>query len=103
MRSTLVRVNSSTLPASSAVERSDQTHLAGCPGGGALREPRREVDPHAAQLPDLVGLDNAFLFPHWGSTTDEDRAWMTKMAVENVIAALRGEKVPCEYEEEVKK
>jgi len=50
--------------------------------------------------PDLVGLDNAFLFPHWGSTTDEDRAWMTKMAVENVIAALRGEKVPCEYEEE---
>jgi glyoxylate reductase len=47
--------------------------------------------------PDLIGLDNVFLLPHWGSTTDEDRAWMTEMAVNNVIAALKGEPVPNEY------
>ena len=44
--------------------------------------------------PDLIGLDNAFLLPHWGSTTDEARAWMTRIAVDNVIAGLRGETPP---------
>ncbi len=45
----------------------------------------------------LVQADNAFLLPHWGSTTDEDRDWMTQIAVDNVIAALRGEPVPYEF------
>ena len=49
--------------------------------------------------PDLLDLDNAFLLPHWGSTTDEDRAWMTQIAVDNVIAALRGERPPHVYGE----
>jgi glyoxylate reductase len=44
--------------------------------------------------PELKEQRNAFLMPHWGSTTDEDRDWMTQLAVDNVIAALRGEKVP---------
>ncbi len=47
--------------------------------------------------PDLVGLDNAFLMPHWGSTTDEDRQWMTDIAVANIVAGLRGEPLPHEY------
>ena len=47
--------------------------------------------------PGLAANDRAFLLPHWGSTTDEDRAWMTEMAVNNVIAALKGEPVPHEY------
>ncbi len=46
----------------------------------------------------LVEADNAFLLPHWGSTTDEDRRWMTETAVDNVIAALHGEPVPFEYQ-----
>jgi glyoxylate reductase len=41
--------------------------------------------------PELVELDNAFLMPHWGSTTDEDRTWMTNIAIDNVITTLRGE------------
>ena len=45
----------------------------------------------------LVEADNAFLLPHWGSTTDEDRRWMTETAVDNVIAALSGEPVPHEF------
>jgi len=47
--------------------------------------------------PGLVEADNAFLFPHWASSTDEDRNWMTQIAVDNVIAALTGEPVPFEY------
>jgi glyoxylate reductase len=43
---------------------------------------------------ELLELENAFLMPHWGSATVEDRAWMTKIAVDNVIAALRGEAPP---------
>ena len=45
----------------------------------------------------LVEAPNAFLLPHWGSTTDEDRDWMTQIAVDNVIAALRGEPIPHEF------
>lgn len=44
--------------------------------------------------PDLVGLDNVFLMPHWGSTTDEDRRWMTEMAVNNIVAVLNGQAAP---------
>ncbi len=47
--------------------------------------------------PDLVGLDRVFLLPHWGSTTDEDRVWMTEQAVDNVIAALSGKPLPNEF------
>jgi glyoxylate reductase len=47
--------------------------------------------------PELKERRNAFLMPHWGSTTDEDRTLMTQIAVDNVIAALRGEPVPCQY------
>ncbi len=46
----------------------------------------------------LVEADNAVLLPHWGSTTDEDRRWMTETAVDNVIAALHGEPVPHEFQ-----
>jgi len=47
--------------------------------------------------PDLIGLDRVFLLPHWGSTTDEDRTWMTDQAVGNVIAALSGKPLPNEF------
>jgi len=54
-----------------------------------------DVFEHEPSVPaELAQLDNAFLMPHWGSATVEDREWMTKIAVDNVIAALRGEPPP---------
>lgn len=44
--------------------------------------------------PELVALTNAFVMPHWGSATVEDRKWMTQIAVDNIIAALRGQSPP---------
>jgi glyoxylate reductase len=44
--------------------------------------------------PGLIDLPNVFLLPHLGSATREDREWMMRLAVENIIAALRGKPVP---------
>jgi glyoxylate reductase len=41
--------------------------------------------------PGLIELDNVFLMPHIGSATIEDRVWMTQLAVDNAVAALKGE------------
>jgi glyoxylate reductase len=57
-----------------------------------------DVYEHEPQVPQaLRRLDNVFLLPHWGSTTVEDRVWMTQIAVDNLIAALRGQPVPHLY------
>jgi glyoxylate reductase len=47
--------------------------------------------------PGLLALESAFLLPHWGSTTVEDREWMTRIAVENVVAVLMGGEPPHAY------
>jgi lactate dehydrogenase-like 2-hydroxyacid dehydrogenase len=47
----------------------------------------REPEIH----PDLLTMENVFLMPHWGSTTVEDRQWMTQLAVDNIVHVLRGE------------
>ena len=44
--------------------------------------------------PGLIDLPNTFLLPHLGSATVEDRVWMMEIAVNNVIAALKGEPLP---------
>lgn len=44
--------------------------------------------------PGLAELPNAFLLPHLGSATREDRWWMVEITAANVVAALRGEPVP---------
>lgn len=46
----------------------------------------------------LVELRNAFILPHLGSATNEDRVWMCEIAVENVVACLRGETPPHLYD-----
>ena len=66
----------------------------------ALREKRilaagldvYEDEPRLAT--GLEDLDNAFLLPHLGSATVDDRHRMMEIAVDNVIAALRGETPP---------
>lgn len=66
----------------------------------ALRERRiaaagLDVYEHEPQLaPGLADLSNTFLLPHLGSATVEDRTWMMEIAVNNIIAALRGQPVP---------
>lgn len=44
--------------------------------------------------PGLAGLDNAVLLPHLGSATFETRGRMSRIAAENVIAALQGRRPP---------
>jgi len=69
----------------------------------ALRERRiaaagLDVYEHEPKLaPGLADLPNAFLLPHLGTATVEDRTEMMRLAVENVIAALRGDQVPHAY------
>lgn len=66
----------------------------------ALRERRiaaagLDVFEHEPALhPGLADLDNVFLLPHLGSATVEDREWMIRIAVANIIAALRGDTPP---------
>jgi glyoxylate reductase len=48
-----------------------------------------EREPRLA--PGLTELDNAFLLPHLGSATVEDRQWMMEIAIDNAAAVLRGE------------
>ncbi|MBN1320175.1 MAG: D-glycerate dehydrogenase [Thermoleophilia bacterium] len=51
-----------------------------------------EDEPRLA--PGLVGLENVVLLPHLGSATVETRGRMAVLAVENALAAVRGEAVP---------
>lgn len=55
-----------------------------------------EREPHLAH--GLAELRNAFLLPHLGSATVEDRTWMTEIAVDNAAAALKGETPPHVYQ-----
>jgi len=69
----------------------------------ALRQKRiaaagLDVYEHEPDLhPDLASLDNCCLLPHLGSATEEDRRWMVDIAVDNVVAALRDERMPHQY------
>lgn len=47
----------------------------------------------------LLEARNAYLLPHLGSATEEDRVWMCKIAVENVVACLRGKSPPHVYQD----
>jgi phosphoglycerate dehydrogenase-like enzyme len=42
----------------------------------------------------LLNMENAVVFPHIGSSTKETRDAMSRLAAENIIAGLRGEKIP---------
>lgn len=55
-----------------------------------------DVFAHEPAVPArLLGLPNVVLTPHVGSATVETRAAMTRVLVENVLAAARGEQPPC--------
>jgi len=44
----------------------------------------------------LLHLENCFVLPHLGSSTQRTRAAMAELAAQNVIAGLRGEPLPAE-------
>ena len=93
MKSTAVLVNT----ARGAIV--DEAALVDALGNGTIFAAGLDVYEREPMIhPGLVEADNAFLLPHWGSTTDEDRRWMTETAVDNVIAALHGEPVPHEFQ-----
>lgn len=55
------------------------------------------IDPEPPP-PDhtLLHLENCFVLPHLGSSTERTRSAMAELAAENVIAGLRGEPLPAE-------
>lgn len=42
----------------------------------------------------LLDMENVAILPHIGSATEETRAAMAKLIVENIVAGLKGEKLP---------
>lgn len=52
-----------------------------------------DTEPLPAESP-LLGLGNVVLLPHIGSASVATRRRMARMAAENVVAALRGERPP---------
>jgi lactate dehydrogenase-like 2-hydroxyacid dehydrogenase len=53
-----------------------------------------EKEPPDAEDP-ILKLPNAVVLPHIGSATRETRMAMLNLAVDNLLAALRGERPPC--------
>lgn len=49
----------------------------------------------------LLNMENAVVFPHIGSSTKETRDAMSRLAAENIIAGLKGEKIPYPVNPEV--
>jgi lactate dehydrogenase-like 2-hydroxyacid dehydrogenase len=69
----------------------DEAALADALAAGTIFAAGLDVfEREPAVHPKLVEQENAVLLPHWGSATDEDREWMTAIAVDNVIGVLCG-------------
>ncbi|MEX2591475.1 MAG: D-glycerate dehydrogenase [Anditalea sp.] len=49
----------------------------------------------------LLSMENAVVFPHIGSATKETRDAMSRCAAENIIAGLKGERIPYPVNPEV--
>jgi|SRR5690554_6708481 len=60
------------------------------------------TDPEPAHRDNpLLSMENAVVFPHIGSATEETRGAMSRLAAENIIAGLKGEKLPYPVNPEV--
>jgi lactate dehydrogenase-like 2-hydroxyacid dehydrogenase len=97
MKSTAILVNTSRGPvvdgAALAVALRD-----GVIGGAGLDV----TDPEPIPMDDpLVGLDNCLIVPHIASASRATRAKMAQMAAANLLAGLRGERLPTPVNPEV--
>jgi glyoxylate reductase len=72
----------------------DEPALAKALGAGRIRA-GLDVFAHEPDVPaELLGLPNVVVTPHVGSATHETRAAMTRVLVDNLLAAERGEPLP---------
>jgi glyoxylate reductase len=69
----------------------DEDALAWALGGRLIAGAALDVYEHEPRVhPGLMGLDNLVLAPHLGSATTETRTAMASLAVDNVLAVLKG-------------
>ncbi len=71
----------------------DEAALAAALETGVIAAAGLDVYEHEPRIDRrLLQLDNVFLLPHLGTATVDDRIEMMRLAVDNVVAGLRGEK-----------
>jgi lactate dehydrogenase-like 2-hydroxyacid dehydrogenase len=97
MKPTAVLVNTSRGPVV------DQHALADALRSGRIWAAGLDVtDPEPIPMDDpLVGLDNCLIVPHIASASRATRGRMAEMAAANVLAGLRGERLPTPVNPEV--
>jgi glyoxylate reductase len=79
----------------------DETALVEALRSGQIAGAGLDVYEHEPELAEgLTELDNAVLAPHTASATREARTAMSRLAAENVIAALEGRSLPSEVQPE---
>jgi phosphoglycerate dehydrogenase-like enzyme len=97
MKASAVLVNTSRGPVI------DQLALAEALRAGSIFAAALDVTDPEPIPPDhpLVGLDNCLIVPHIASASVATRARMAQMAAANVLAGLRGERLPTPVNPEV--
>jgi phosphoglycerate dehydrogenase-like enzyme len=97
MKPTAVLVNTSRGPVI------DHAALADALRSGRLFAAALDVtDPEPIPMDDpLIGLENCLIVPHIASASSATRAKMAEMAAANLLAGLRGERLPTPVNPEV--
>ncbi len=97
MKKTAILVNTSRGPVVHSADLAEALRN-GEIGGAALDV----TDPEPIPMDDpLVGLDNCLIVPHIASASRATRAKMAEMAAANLLAGVRGERIPTPVNPEV--